>query len=550
MCKARVLLQQWPWLLVAGGWLGTISLLSFLGPPYGVDAYFHLQVADVMRERGLTFGTFPYASESMWQDSYFDKEWLFHVILVPLIGWFGKVGAGQWGILFLNLLLVVGVWYCLRLLEVPKAWFWAGLMPCAVFGMMWLRLTLLRPHLLAAPIFLVAIAAALRRRHVVLGLMAMLYSFSHTAHWQLPFMIAALDGVALIWPEDRAKRFRRIPMVLVSLVGIGMGTVLHPHFPANLSGLYVQNVRVLQAYWDASPVLLAVKPVELRPLGAGIFGMSVPLLFCLSAVCLRVVRGQVRWHQDLSVLTIYALGYMVMTMKSARFIDYYAPCAVLFFACWFRQHPWREHVERRWQRVVLCCLVCGYFVSIGGLAIGLLILAVYGWLEWREYTNARQLVVVMAFALLATSFTLGGLRQHVGQRLQSQTGQPPFAEAGKLLAEHLEPGDLVFTTNWPEPAWLWFSAPEQRYMMFLEPMFCYLRSAERFELWHQTRIGRVEDPVSSIRDVFGARAAVVYGKGSEPLRQRLEQHPEVVTLPFVGPTGEKIYLFPRAHGRN
>ena len=534
---------DWPWVPVILGWLGLIWLLSLLGAPYGVDPYFHLQVADVMRERGIGFDTFPYATESIWAHRYFDKEWLFHVFLVPFLG-SGKLNAGHSAVLVMNALLILGLWYTFKTLEIRKAWFWAALLPCSVFGMAWLRLTLLRPHLLAAPIFLVAIAAALRRKHILLGIMAFLYAMCHTAHWQLPFMIAAIDGVAILWPRKPEKRFRQLPLVVASVVGIAIATLLHPHFPNNLSGLYAQNVLVLKAYWQASATLAAVKPAELRPLGGALIAVSIPLLFCLLAVTVRAVRGKLRWHQDLSVLTIYALGYAVMTIKSARFLDYYAPCAVLFLACWFRQHAWAEHVELRWQRCLLAAALSAYFAIIGFIPVAALLVAIFAACELCNWEQARHRALIVGFALAVGAFTLGGLRGFVEERAAADSVTAPYAEAGALLSQHLAPGDIVFTANWSEPPWLWFHAPEQRFMMFLEPMFFYLQSRERFELWHQTRLGQSPDPVSVIRDTFSARAAVLYQARSAPLVEQLRASPDVQELDHFGPHCERIFLFP------
>ena len=53
---------------------------------FEVDSYYHIRLANIMGQYGLILPSeFPWTTCSIWNNAFFDKEWLFHVILIPFI---------------------------------------------------------------------------------------------------------------------------------------------------------------------------------------------------------------------------------------------------------------------------------------------------------------------------------------------------------------------------------------------------------------------------------------------------------------------------------
>ena len=84
-----------------------IFLIQLCAPGFvGADAYYHVKVSELMMQQGI-FDRFPWTQTSIWKDRYADKEFLFHLYLIPFISIFpnlmiaGKVAiAVLVGILF------------------------------------------------------------------------------------------------------------------------------------------------------------------------------------------------------------------------------------------------------------------------------------------------------------------------------------------------------------------------------------------------------------------------------------------------------------------
>ena len=512
-------------------WLGVIGVLVFSIEYFvGVDAYFHYQVADEMLQRGIFFDSFPYASESIWLDNYFDKEWLFHVFLTPFVATGGTEGA-KWAILFCNAALVAALWFTLRSLNVARPFWWVLALPIANIGLIWLRLSLLRPHLFAAPIFLLAIAAVAKRRHWLMFIVGLLYSLGHTAHWQLPGMILAYDVLYLIFDRHgrrREKLARKLPMVVPATAGILLATVLHPHFPNNVHGLYVQNVLVLKTYWEAADVLGAAKPSELLPMGSAIVLTCFPLFLGFALAIAGIIRRRFVYNRMMMMLVIYAGGYGVLTWKSTRFIDYFVPSAVLLLASWFSANSVRELLRWRFARMTFMGTLATYLIAVGAHKMALFLTLIWALCELRS-SQLRLHFPPVVFVLFMLSFAFFGLKPQLKERFEANLSDPPathpYAGAAAVIREHVPEGEVVATTNWPETPCLWYGAPEHRYLVFLDPIFFYLRNPQRFRTWHEMRIGMTTDPVGILREELQAKAVVTSQNGSETFASQLARDP-------------------------
>jgi len=122
--------------LLLTGWLTpTVFFVYAVHFLYGFDAYFHVHLAEIMAERGIFLKEFFWASESIWLSEWFDKEWLFHVLLIPFLS-LGKIEGTQLFILAVNILIVLSLWYTCRTLGLrPKAaFFWLLILPWCCWG--------------------------------------------------------------------------------------------------------------------------------------------------------------------------------------------------------------------------------------------------------------------------------------------------------------------------------------------------------------------------------------------------------------------------------
>ncbi len=500
--------SQWLLLLIlALGWLAPTAFFVYSSRfLYGFDAYFHVQLAQVMSQQGIFIKEFPWATESIWLDAWFDKEWLFHVALIPFLA-FGKTAGAQLFIIFSNILIILSLWCMCRTLKLSgrAAVVWLLLLPWCCWGIFWVRLVLCRPHLLSIAILFLALAAMLRRKHLLLGLASLLYALSYTGHWQLLGLVFIYDLLYAGYDEQarpRPKLYRGWPMLAAAAAGMLIGELIHPNFPANIKGLYIQNVLVLFEAWSGKQT--GFRPRELAPAGWQIFWLCAPVFVGFVLMLGRLAWRRPRLNRQIYLLAIFSAGYLLLSVKSFRFLEYFVPVAVLFLAAFFAANPFRELFTWKPSLTRPVLAVCALLVLVFGL---------HGYRHYYEDYAIED------------------------KRKQDNTHR--YAGAAAWLREHLEPGEIVFSTFWSGNTLLWYQAPAQRYLVFLDPIFMRRKSKKHFDLWRQIRHGRHGNPAQTVKDVFHSRVVFLVGRHGA-LAQQLER--AGYRRVYEGKVGERVYL--------
>ncbi len=494
-------------------WCGLIAAMVLpFGFYFGVDGYFHVTVAEKMAEHGLLLNKFPWVTCSVWVDNFFDKEWLFHVILTAFLP-FGRIAAGKVAIIFFNLLVVVAMWSFMRSLKFKNPFWWLMAVPILSCSWMWQRLTLCRPHLFSIAVLMLCLTFLFKRRPILLGLGMLVYALSYTGHWQLLGLTFAFDVAYLLMNEDGAFRKRRtwfLPMTVAALVGMLVGELVHPSFPANIKGLWMQNILILKEYWKGgNEVLFASRPAEMRrlPLSRFLRDFAV-ILVLLLCVPIHLVRSRkLKMDRDLWMLGAYSGLYLLMTFKSARFVEYFAPVAGVFLMTYIHRHGLLQRLPQR---------------AVQSLV---LVLAVFG-IVW-----------------------IGLFVKKKGGTMAYLNNKPHYAECTAFLRQRLEPGEVVYSMYWSDNPQLFFGAPEQRYLVFLDPFFMYAHDPERFRLWNELRTSFPDNAVSILRDTFNARAVFIrrsYDEEGRPVRLKFEKLLEDQLGPpaFVSSRKHLVFLIP------
>jgi hypothetical protein len=115
----------------------------------------------------------------------------------------------------------------------------------------------------------------------------------------------------------------------------------------------------------------------------------------------------------------------------------------------------------------------------------------------------------------------------------------PMAKAAAWIAESSPEGALVFTCSWSFSSRLFFYDHRNRYMVFLDPSYMYYLSSETWQTWSDVSLGRSRDPVSTLRDVLGARYGVCRAGPDAALEGQLRADPRV----RLREIDEALYVF-------
>jgi hypothetical protein len=410
-----------------GTFVCALGLLLWLYAPspllHDTDAYYHLGVAREYAERGVV-DELRWVRFGLLSEHFGDKEILFHLLLMPFsdsgeANWGGRLALALLGALNLTLIAflamrAVGLWG----LVVPL-WLILGSAEVA-----W-RLVRLRPELLSLAILLLALWAAGRGRWRWLGVLGFLYALSYTAVHAFVGLFAILS-VVLGWIERRWQP----ALLLYPCLGVGLGLLVHPHFPENLV-----------VWWSVAVEFFLFKGAldvgtEIRPnftdvvlmVNLGWFAGAVTLW--RSAVPAAESPERDRMAESFAVATaVFGILYLLMS----RFSLYFFPFASLWLLFEIRRRGWR----------------------IGGRTR----------LPWRGQVPAG--VAWLGCLVLALPIAAGELgrfraRTELGPEAIRLTDRRDFAKA--------VPEDARVAAPWGDTPIYLYWAPQGRYLNVLEPM--------------------------------------------------------------------------------
>ncbi len=470
----------------------------------GADGHYHVRLAKVVSEQGPLDG-FEWTQTSIHRDRFMDKEFLFHVLLIPFLGDDLRTGPKILTALLAALLMTLLAWIAWRQ---GMALFWlAALLLLAAGTSFNFRMALTRPHLIS---ILLAVGTAhllLRRHGWGLLLLASLFPLCYTAFHLLP-LLTVVYGVARLL---HGKRFAWRELALV-LVGTGLGLLLHPNRANIAYHWYLVNVEVMANAWRLAP-LMGVEFVA--PSGRVLVWNSGLLLFgTLGAMLLTMLSG-VKSSLRTTFFLLLSLGFLVMFLSITRLVEYWVPFTSLFLLS--TAGDWRD----------------------AGHGLG-------RWL--RDYGRLASAILV-GFGLLVSLMSLRGLvltQQKVAE--EKVTGRIPTYEAGgRFLARRVPDREQVFTCGWDTFVFLFYYAPQAHYLVHLDPTFMLVYDESLFDLWLRIGRGRQADAFERIRNDFKARWIFIeHQPGYADFLAQARRSTRLVPV-FEGPQSS-VFVFNPFHG--
>ncbi|GAB4477244.1 MAG: hypothetical protein Kow00124_20190 [Anaerolineae bacterium] len=438
-----------------------------LGTPalVGNDGYYHVKMGQLMRMEGLT-PAFRWLPLSILNEAdYYDHHFLYHVYLALFIPGNPAAAspadltlAGKAASVVMPSLAFLAIWWLLRGQGVRHAWLWAlGLF--AVSSAFLYRMSMPRAQSASLLVLALAMHWMLKRRWLPLIGLGFVYVWLYNA---FPLLLAAAGAytLAVLLSE---RRLIWQPLAAAA-AGVVLGLVINPYFPQNVSFIASHILPKLLAT-TAERVGREWYPYETWTL---VENSGVALgLFVLGAFGLGW-RGQ---RMDRHTLFAFGMAVLfgVMVLRSRRFVEYFPAFALIFAA--FSLTPLLDDLEKR-----VTARVTG---------------------RWSQAIVPAGLAAVIALPL---ALGVIGARDDVGDSKRADL----YAAAAGWLADHAQPGALVFQTDWDDFPRLFFYNTASVYTIGLDVTYMSLYDADLFDEWVDISRGRVEEPGAVIADRFGA----------------------------------------------
>ena len=415
------------------------------GAPLDADTAYHVAVGHMIAKHGILHA-FPWTPFSWLARHYADKELAFHLAFVPLakVDWItaARLVGALWSAAALFVLYLI-----LRAERVRWAALWA-LAPLLVSPVFLYRFALVRPHQASIALAATILWAAARRRLAILAVAALVYPWFYVG-WSLAVAMAILALVGSVLAHERPG-WKVLPVAAIALT---VGIALHPNALNLIRFAWIQWVDVLvRGAWGGEASIELGD--EFRAFTAAEWTRLLP-----GAALVTVAALALSWRSRDPVVRAFslaALGFALLTLRTARFAEYLVPFAVAALALAGRDFRWRSAAA-----------------AVSAVAV---------------------LASAPATASLWADITLE--RPHL-----------PRTTAERLAASIPE-GTQVFTCEWGHTGTLMLALPERRFMVALDPTLFRIEDPARYDLWYA--IPRQPPPQVSevIRSRFGARYVV------------------------------------------
>jgi hypothetical protein len=293
--------------------------------------------------------------------------------------------------------------------------------------------------------------------------------------WQLP-LVLVLAAEAARWLSGERPRWRPLAVACAALAA---GLLLHPNGwnLVRLNAIVLWDVLVQNA-WGGRPGLELGEEFQPFTLRQWSSLLLLPAALALASIPLAWRRRR----EDLVAPTfaIAALLFGALTLRTARFTEYFVPFSAMAFALG----------AGRWRRPALAV--------------------------------ALALATGVAYSGRETLGLLERLRAWPDKLSQSDT---------RRLQERIPPGAQVFTCEWGLTGRLMLALPERRFVVALDPTLFAISDPERYDLWYRLPREAPAGAASTIRERFGARFVACFADDRfQPFVDRLLSEPGVTTV--------------------
>lgn len=568
----------------------------------GNDSFYHLRMATLLPEVGLidTFPWLRYAYFTDTGDRFVSHHYGFHLMLLPFArlseAWTGDaLAGGRWAIAFFSGVNLVLVNLLLLRLRVPCRWLWLlvyALLPYHYFTRQ-SHVRAIAPSLMFLQLLLLCLLTGRRRwAALVIGLYVHLYL---GAVMYAPLVVAAWASSQIDAPP--AERRGALRTVLWTVGGWALGALTYPY-----AGGMIDFLRLQVFGTGLSPDIEVGN--EWLPYSDPwwfVMGLCGPLFAALSLSLLVRLRLGRRIDRETTTLLLLNVGFLVLTLKARRFIEYWPVFCLLSSAT--LAAPWlRQALSRGWGGVVEIARERSgqlWLLGVGPAAAGILIGAVIiprmpdakallqhwhwvfaaaaayaGVLIARVPSAVRRaglprgalapltvsLVSVAALGVLSTTVVAGPAWRAARSEAKCAYDLGAIREMMRFLKAESQPGDLIFTDDWDVFPVFFYYNTHNHYIVGLDPKFTHER---RPDLWERfVRITRGEVPtqsvvrppgserdetvsvrLSDIRDVFEAKY-VITDRDHRRMADLLAAAPDLAELVYPASSYESARTAP------
>jgi len=449
---------------------------SFADP----DSFYHVKVSELILEDGV-IKDFPWLQFTTLKDSYVDQHFLYHLILIPFIKFLGPIVGGKLANVVLTTLFVVVFFWFLRKNKIGYSFLFTILMLTTTPFIF--RISLVKAPSLSLIVLFLGLYFIFKKKYLGLFLTSFVYVWAYGGFILIFLFVVLYAIISVIYNWFKKISNRRamhdgIKLALSCSGGLLAGLVINPYFPANLSFYWQQLVKIgIINYQNIIGVGNEWYPYGAIELFSGTALLSVVLLVGIYLFFSDYKKQSKRTI----VLFLIFIFFLVFTLKSRRYVEYYVPFAWLYGAFAVAGIVTKFNIKQVINKLISLRL------SLKILTIVLLVYfcATIPTLVLRDITNTRN-------------------------DFKNGISTNRFKNASEWLEENSQPGDIIFHSSWDEFPILFYHNHKNYYIVGLDPTFLYEYDPGLHKKVVDITIGQQRDNLySDIKEVFNSAYAFV-----------------------------------------
>ncbi len=443
-------------LLFIGAWFVQYSVPTIIG----ADGFLHGRMSLLIAQHGL-LKTFPHAYFSWFRDRFSDKDFLYHLYLIPFTSSLGFISGTKFGAFVATSLLFGTVMFLIKRTSSHAIGVFVSL--ALLLSSQFLRDTgEARPFVFAMVLTLLGIHAIAIKNSRFVFLVSLLYGMTHLSAWIIVFFSSLTSVLDWMMTGKGSPK-----LVLSSIVGYGASFLLHPNFPNNIFYTYLNGILV--PWYEAKTGVLELG-AEFFPLYTHEVIRFFPVIIgALTIVVICLFLRPIKLRREIVVWGLATILFGLLALISRRNLTHLYPVFVVWLGItlgdWFGAIA-NERQEKRLR--ILSLAVPAVFIFL-----------IYSF--WQTIT-------------------------YLGQSLYSERVYAEhFTQMAQVLRSHAVKGSRIFHTNWSDSQYLIGLAPDFQYIVTLDPIYMYNFDPKLYQQYRVTSFAGSSDPYKTLTETFGTR---------------------------------------------
>lgn len=446
---------------------GVIFVNSLSNVLYDFDDYYHLATSTSIKQHGPYYH-FPWAQFTTFRDFFSDKDFLFHLFIVPFLFLFENplLAAKAALIFYETCFLFAYVWVLKKYLPDFLAALFL-ILPFMSFNFD-MYFIFLRPSTLVNILTILGIYFMINKSWVRLFILSALYTLGHVS---FPILIVFVLIVEFVRYFISREVF--LKNIYAVAAGILFGCISHPNYPNNLISIHLNAILVPLYSFINSGVDFGGELFSTS--GKYILLHNFAVFMSLAAIVWIAILSRMR--ASLSTLAWWACAsvYILLSFFGNRYWYTANILFFIFFASFLKDWLGERHAIKILPKINLFILfyMCAFLVS----------------------------------SLLNMNDMKGDLEKRIALNTH-------YENAGRWMSANIPEGENIYHAYWRDSAVFMCFNPKDRYLVVLDPIYMLYRYPDEYRIYTHMARHPILNPHEVIKVIFKAKYGYAFSSSA------------------------------------